>query len=145
MVVFEYFEIRGRQRKAKRHLYALKIIPTLELHRDNIALRPQKRGCLLGTGAGGGGGGGVGGRKSEGSTADTARKRPEKPWTGAITMEVLRRCPLTIAQRLVHCAIAVSTAVLGRVTRTMSAALLLRNNPKRKKSNFRSPAPPPFS
>ena len=48
-------------------------------------------------------------------------------------MEVLRRCPLAIAQRLVHCAIAVSTAVLGRVTRTMSVALLLRNNPKRKK------------
>ena len=29
-------------------------------------------------------------------------------------MEVLRRCPLLIAQRLVHCAIAVSTAVLGQ-------------------------------
>ena len=28
-------------------------------------------------------------------------------------MEVLRRCPLALAQRLVHCAIAVSTAVLG--------------------------------
>ena len=27
-------------------------------------------------------------------------------------MEVLRRCPLAIAQRLVHCAIDVSTAVL---------------------------------
>ena len=27
-------------------------------------------------------------------------------------MEVLRRCPLAIAQRLVHCAIALSTAVL---------------------------------
>ena len=35
--------------------------------------------------------------------------------------------------------------VLGRVTRTMSVALLLRNNPKRKKSNFRSLAPPPYS
>ena len=85
------------------------------------------------------------GRKSEGSTAGTARKRPERPWTAARTMEVLRRCPLAIAQRLVHCAIAVSTAVLGRVTKTMSVALLLRNNPKRKKSNFRSPAPPPYS
>ena len=53
------------------------------------------------------------GRKSEGSTADTARKRPETPWTAAGTMEVLRRCPLAIAQRLVHCAIAVSTAVFG--------------------------------
>ena len=29
-------------------------------------------------------------------------------------MEVLRRCPLAIAQRLVHCAIVVSTAVLGQ-------------------------------
>ena len=55
------------------------------------------------------------GRKSEGSTTDTARKRPERPWTAARTMEVLRRCPLAIAaQRLVHCAIAVSTAVLGQ-------------------------------
>ena len=60
-------------------------------------------------------------------------------------MEVLRRCPLATAQRLVHRAIAVSTAVLGRVTRTMSVAMLLRNNSKRKKSNFRSPAPPPYS
>ena len=101
-------------------------------------------------------GGGGGGRESEGSTAETARKRPERPWTAARTMEVLRRCPLAIAQRLVHHAIAVSTAVLGRVTRTMSVALLLINNPKRKKSNFcspahglfwanLSPAPPPFS
>ena len=57
------------------------------------------------------------GRKSEGSTADTARKRPERPWTAARTMEVLRRCPLAIAQRLVHCAIAVSTAVLGQSQR----------------------------
>ena len=29
-------------------------------------------------------------------------------------MEVLRRCPVAIALRLVHCAIAVSTAVLGQ-------------------------------
>ena len=54
------------------------------------------------------------GRQSEGSTAETARKRPERPWTAARTMEVLRRCPLAISQRLVHCAIAVSTAVLGQ-------------------------------
>ena len=54
------------------------------------------------------------GRQSEGSTVETARKRPERPWTAARTMEVLRRCPLAIAQRLVHCAIAVSTAVLGQ-------------------------------
>ena len=53
------------------------------------------------------------GRQSEGSTAETARKRPERPWTAARAMEVLRRCPPAIAQRLVHCAIAVSTAVPG--------------------------------
>ena len=41
-------------------------------------------------------------------------KRPERPWTAARTMEVLRRCPLAIAQRLMPCAIAVSTAVLGQ-------------------------------
>ena len=57
------------------------------------------------------------GRQSEGSTAETARKRPERPWTAARTMEVLRRCPFAIAQWLVHCAIAVSTAVLGQSQR----------------------------
>ena len=88
------------------------------------------------------------GRQSEGSTAETVRKRPERPWTAARTMEVLRRCPLAIAQRLVHCAIAVSTAVLDRVTKTMSVALLLTNNldnSKQKTSNLLSPAPPPYS
>ena len=44
----------------------------------------------------------VRGQESEGSTAETARKRPDRPWTAARTMEVLRRCPLAIAQRLVH-------------------------------------------
>ena len=38
-----------------------------------------------------GGGGGGGGRESKGSTADTARKRPERPWTAARTMKVLKR------------------------------------------------------
>ena len=87
------------------------------------------------------------GRQSEGSTAETVRKRPERPWTAARTMAVLRRCPLAIAQRLVHCAIAVSTAVLDRVTKTMSVALLLTNNldnSKQKMSNLLSPAPPPY-
>ena len=59
-------------------------------------------------------GGRGGGRESEGSTAETARKRPERPWTPARRMEVLRRCHLAIAQRLVHCAITVSTAMLGQ-------------------------------
>ena len=87
-------------------------------------------------------------RESEGSTAETVRKRPERPWTAARTMEVLRRCPLAIAQRLVHCAIAVSTAVLDRVTKTMSVAPLLTNSLdklKQKTSNLLSPAPPPYS
>ena len=70
-------------------------------------------------------------------------KRPRRPWTAARTMEVLRRCPLAIAQQLVHYAIAVSTAVLGRVKRTVSIAPLLSNNLKQKRSNFHSPAPPP--
>ena len=54
-----------------------------------------------GDGGWGGVGGGGRGRKSEGSTADTARNRPERPWTAARTMEV-------------HCAVAVSTAMLGQ-------------------------------
>ena len=88
------------------------------------------------------------GRQSEASTAETARKRPERPWTAARTVEVLRWCPLAVAQRLVHCAISASTAVLDRVTKTMSVALLLTNNfdnSKQKRSNFLSPAPPPYS
>ena len=88
------------------------------------------------------------GRQSEGSTAETVRKRLERPWTAARTMEVLRWCPLAIAQRLVHCAIAVSTAVLDRVTKTMCIVLLLTNNldnSKQKRSNLLSPAPPPYS
>ena len=56
----------------------------------------------------------------KGSTVETARKRQERRWTATRTIEVLRRCPLAIAQRLVHCAIAVSTAVLDRLTKTMS-------------------------
>ena len=52
---------------------------------DHFALRPQKRGGLSVRDGGGGGGG----QNSEGSTADTARKPPERPWTRAArTMEV---------------------------------------------------------
>ena len=49
----------------------------------HFALRPQKRDGLLGTERRGGGG-----QKSEDSTAKTARKRPERPWTAARTKEV---------------------------------------------------------
>ena len=109
----------------------------------SVALRPQRRVGLLGTGTEW-----EGGERVKGSTAETARKRPERPWTAARTIEVLRRCPLAIAQRLVHCAIALSTAVLDRVTKTMSVAPLLTNNldnSKQKTSNLLSPAPPPYS
>ena len=60
----------------------------------------------------------------------------------------VKACPLAIAQRLVHCAIALSTAVLDRVTKTMSVAPLLTNNldnSKQKTSNLLSPDPPPYS
>ena len=121
-------------RRARAICLRLPPLPLLLL--DRIALRPQKRSGSLGTGTGGRG------RKSEGLTADTSRKRP---WTAARTMEVLKRCPLAIAQRLVHCQLLFQLPCLGRVTRTMSVALLLTNNSKGKKSSFRSPAPPPYS
>ena len=109
----------------------------------SVALRPQRRVGLLGTGTEW-----EGGERVKGSTAETVRKRPERPWFAARTMEVLRRCPLAIAQRPVHCAVALSTAVLDRVTKTMSVAPLLTNNldnSKQKMSNLLSPAPPPYS
>ena len=59
------------------------------------------------------GGGRWRGRESEGSTAHRPG-RPRRPWTAARTMEVLRRCPLAIAQQLVFYATVVSTAVLGQ-------------------------------
>ena len=73
------------------------------------ALHPRRRDGLLGTGTEW-----EGDDRVKARLAETARKRRERPWTAARTMEVLRRCPLAIAQRLVHCAIAVSTAVLGQ-------------------------------
>ena len=109
----------------------------------SVALRPRRWVGLLGTGTEW-----EGDERVKGSTAETARKRPERPWTAARTMEVLGRCPLAIAQQLVHCAIALSTAVLDRITKTMSVAPLLTNNldnSKQKTSNLLSPAPPPYS
>ena len=92
---------------------------------------------------------GVGrGRQSEGSTAGTARKSPERPWTAARTIEVLRRCPLAFAQRLVHCAIAVSTAVLGQSHKDNVRCTVVDEQLgqlKQRKSNLLSPAPPPYS
>ena len=124
-------------------LTLISITNRLQLVWFHVALHPQRRDGLLGTGTEW-----EGDDRVKGSTAETARKRPERPWTAATTMEVLRRCPLAIAQRLVHCAIAVSTAVLDRVTKTMSVAPLLTNNldnSKQKTSNLLSPAPPLYS
>ena len=91
-------------------------------------------------------GDGVGrGRQSEGSTAETARKRPERPWTAARTMEVLRWCPLAIAKRLVHCAIAVLTAVLGQSHKDNVRCTAVHGQLGQLKANLLSPAPPPYS
>ena len=79
-------------------------------------------------------------RKSEGSTADTARKRPERPWTAARTMEVLRRCRLAIAQRLVHCAIAVSTAVLGQSHKDNVRCTAVEEQPEAKEVQLSLPS-----
>ena len=51
----------------------------------------------------------------------------------ARTMEVLRRCPLAIVQRLVHCAIAVSTAVLWQSHKDNVRYTAFEENSKRKK------------
>ena len=56
------------------------------------------------------------------------RKPPEKDRAigrgpQPVAMEVLRRCALDSAQRLVHCAIALSSVLLDRVSKTISVAL----------------------
>ena len=79
-------------------------------------------------------------RESEGSTADTDRKRPERPWTAARTMEALRRCPLAIAQRLVHCAIAVSTAVLGQSHKDNVRCPVVEEQPEAKEVPLSQPS-----
>ena len=63
---------------------------------------------------GDGGGGGEEGERVKARPRIPPEKPPQRPWTAARTMEVLRRCPLAIAQRLAHCAVAVSTAVQGQ-------------------------------
>ena len=81
------------------------------------------------------------GRENDGSTADSARKRPERPWTAATTIEVLRRCPLAIAQRLVHCAIAVSTAVLGQSHKDNVRCTAFEEQPEAKEVQLPQPSP----
>ena len=74
-----------------------------------VALRPRKRDGLLGTG-------------TEWEGDERVKARPRKP------PEKLRRCPLAIAQRLVTAQLLFQLLCLGRVTKTMSVALLLTNN-----------------
>ena len=68
--------------------------------RVHFALRPQKRDGLLGTGEGGGGG-----RKSEGSTADTGRPKKtgetvdRRQNNASVKAVSLRHCPATSALR----------------------------------------------
>ena len=117
------------------------VVLVLTQHRrDHVALRPQRRGCLLGTGTGGEEGERVKARPRippEKKTGETVDRRQNN---GSVKAVSPRHCAATSALR--NCCF---NAVLGRVTRTVSVALLFRNNPKRKKSNFRSPAPPPYS
>ena len=83
--------------------------------------------------------------EDEGSTAETARKRP---WTAARTMEVLIRCPSLLTSDLCTAQLLFELLYLDRVTKTMSVALLLMNNldnSKQKRSTLLSPAPPPYS
>ena len=67
-------------------------------------------------------------------------KRPERPWTAAKTMEVLRRCPLAIAQRLVHCAVAVSTAVLGQSHKDNVRCTAVGEQPEAKEIKLSQPS-----
>ena len=106
----------------------------------HVALRPQKRRCLLGTGGGEGGG-----RNTEISTAEYRPKKTgetvdRRQNNRSVKAMSPRHCPATSA--LCSCCF---NCRAWAVARTMSVALLLRNNLKRKKSNFCSPAPLPCS
>ena len=55
-------------------------------------------------------------------------------------MEVLRRCPLVIAQRLVHHAIAVSTAVLGQSRKDNVRCTAVEQQPEAKEVQLSQPS-----
>ena len=84
--------------------------------------------------------GGGGGTKHWRHDVETARKRPERPWTAARTTEMLRRCPLAIAQRLVHCAVAVSTAVLGQSHKDNVRCTAVKKQPEAKEVQLSQPS-----
>ena len=55
-------------------------------------------------------------------------------------MEVLRRCPLAMAQRLVHCAAAVSTAVLGQSHKDNVRCTAVEEQPEAKEVQLSQPS-----
>ena len=55
-------------------------------------------------------------------------------------MEVLRRCPLAIAQRLVHCAIAVSIAMLGQSHKDNVRCTAIEEQPEAKEVQLSQPS-----
>ena len=55
-------------------------------------------------------------------------------------MEVLRRCPLAIAQRLVHCAVAVSTAVLWQSHKDNVRCAAVEEQPEAKEVQLSQPS-----
>ena len=55
-------------------------------------------------------------------------------------MEVLRRCPLAIAQQLVHYAIAVSTAVLGQSHKDNVHCTAVEEQPEAKEVQLLQPS-----
>ena len=55
-------------------------------------------------------------------------------------MEVLRQCPLAIAQRLVHCAIAVLTAVLGQSHKDNVRCTAVEEQPEAKEVQLSQPS-----
>ena len=101
---------------------------------DHVALRPQMRGCLLGTGIWGEEGERVKARPQIPPEKDRRDRGPRR------TMEVLRRCPLAIAQRLVLCAIAVSTAVLGQSHNDNVRCIAAEEQPEAKEVQLSQPS-----
>ena len=55
-------------------------------------------------------------------------------------MEVLRRCPLAIAQRLVHRRIAVSNAVLGQSHKDNVRCIAVEEQPEAKEVQLSQPS-----
>ena len=53
---------------------------------------------------------------------------------------MLRRCPLAIAQRLLHCAIAVSTAVLGQSHKDNVHCTAVEEQPEAKEVQLLQPS-----